>query len=197
MSVVTIQDPRSGATARIAPELGFNCFEFRVLHRGRVIDVLDALPDFEQGGGRPSASGIPILFPFPNRIRQGKFVWDNHEYAIPGSDHWGNAIHGFCLDRPWRVTAQGSDFVTGQFQLSVDAPDRAALWPADFVLEVTYELVHNRLRSHFRISNPSTLDLPWGLGTHPYFKLPLDVDSRVEDCTIEAPVSSCWELVDS
>jgi aldose 1-epimerase len=196
MSVVTIRDPHTGSTARIAPELGFNCFEFQVAHAGGMIDVLDAVSGFETGGQRPSGSGIPILFPFPNRIRQGRYIWNDREYIIPGSDKWGNAIHGFCMDRAWRVIDQGTDFVTGQFQLSVDAPDRLPFWPADFVLEVTCELIHNRLRSHFRISNPSSVDLPWGLGTHPYFKLPLGPDSRADDCTIDAPVSQCWELID-
>lgn len=197
MSVVTIRDLHTGSTARIAPELGFNCFQFRVAHAGSFIDVLDAVSGFEEGGQRASGSGIPILFPFPNRIRQGRFVWAGQEYVIPGADKWGNAIHGFCLDRPWRVIDAGPDFVTGQFQLSLDAPDRLSLWPADFILEVTYELIHNRLRANFRISNPSSsVDLPWGLGTHPYFKLPLGADSRPMDCTIDAPVSHCWELID-
>ena len=41
MPVLTITDPHSGSTARIAPELGFNCFEFRVLVDGQWIDVPD------------------------------------------------------------------------------------------------------------------------------------------------------------
>jgi aldose 1-epimerase len=86
--------------------------------------------------------------------------------------------------------------VTGQFQLSVDAPDRRALWPSDFVIEVDYELVRSRLRARFRISNPGSHPLPWGLGTHPYFKVPLEPESRFEDCLVEVPARSLWELQD-
>jgi len=196
MSVITIIDPLSGSTARIAPELGFNCFEFRAVVDGKTIDVLDAVPGFESGGQKASGSGIPILFPFPNRIRDGRFSWNGKEYVLPGTDKWGNAIHGLCMDRPWRVIRQSGDFVTGQFQLSVDAPDRVELWPSDFVIEVDYELVRSRLLSRFRISNPGIHKLPWGLGTHPYFKVPLDAKSRVEDCLVEVPAKSLWELVD-
>ena len=194
MTVITITDHLSGSTARIAPELGFNCFEFRAVVGGKVVDVLDAVPDFERGGQRPSGSGIPILFPFPNRIRAGRFAWKGQEYVLPGTDKWGNAIHGLCMDRPWRVVRQSDDFVTGQFQLSVDAPDRRSLWPSDFVIEVDYELVRSRLRARFRISNPGSHSLPWGLGTHPYFKLPLSCESRFEDCLVEVPARSLWEL---
>lgn len=196
MSVITITDHLSGSTARISPEIGFNCFEFRAVVNGKTVDVLDAVPGFDQGNQKPSGSGIPILFPFPNRIRAGKFSWEGKEYVLPGTDKWGNAIHGLCLDRPWRVVRQADDFVTGQFQLSVDAPDRRALWPSDFVIEVDYELVRSRLRSRFRISNPGHQTLPWGLGTHPYFKLPIDPQSRLEDCVVEVPASKMWELVD-
>lgn len=196
MPTVTITDSQTGSLARIAPELGFNCFEFRAMVNGRAVDVLDSVPDFETGGARASGSGIPILFPFPNRIRAGRFSWQGREFSLPVSDKFGNAIHGLCLDRPWRVMAQGDDFVTGQFQLSVDAPDRLALWPTDFVIEVDYELLRNRLRANFRISNPSGQPLPWGLGTHPYFKLPLSKAGRVEGCLIEVPAAQRWELHD-
>ncbi len=194
MTVITIKDHLSGSIARIAPELGFNCFDFRAVVNGQTLDLIDSHPDFEFGGQRASASGIPILFPFPNRIRSGKFTWKNKEYVLPGTDKWGNAIHGLCMDRPWRVVRQSDDFVTGQFQLSVDAPERLPLWPSDFVIEVDYELVRSRLRARFRITNPGNQQLPWGLGTHPYFKLPLDRNSRVEDCLIEVPANALWEL---
>lgn len=196
MPVLTITDPHSGSTARIAPELGFNCFEFRVLVDGRWIDVLDSAPEFADGAHKASGSGIPILFPFPNRIRAGKFHWDGQDYSLPTTDKFGNAIHGLCLDRPWRVIEHKDDLVTGQFQLSVDAPDRLHLWPTDFVIEVDYEIVHNRLRANFRIGNPSNRPLPWGLGTHPYFKLPLGADSQVADCLMEVPAARRWELTD-
>ncbi len=196
MSILTITDRHSGSTARIAPDLGFNCFEFRAMVDGQPVDVLDAMPGFEGGGLKASGSGIPILFPFPNRIRAGKFTWDGKDYSLPTTDKFGNAIHGLCLDRPWRVIEQRDDFVTGQFQLSVDAPDRLSLWPTDFVIEVDYEIIQNRLRANFRIGNPSNRPLPWGLGTHPYFKLPLGKNSQPGDCLIEVPAAKRWELAD-
>ncbi|MBI1346712.1 aldose 1-epimerase [bacterium] len=194
MSVVTLTDIDTGATAKVLPDLGFNCFQFRAMVAGQPVDVLDAVPSFESGQERPSRSGIPILFPFPNRIRAGQYTWKGQAYQLPVTAAQPNAIHGFCLDRPWRVINQGTNFVTGHFQLSVDAPDRLAFWPCDFILEVDYELLHNRLRANFRISNPGDRSLPWGLGTHAYFKLPLGPDSRIGDCTVEVPARRYWPL---
>lgn len=191
---ITISDAATGARATIAPQLGFNCYSFQVNVLGETVEALDVFPEFLSGNSRPTRSGIPILFPFPNRIRRGRFTWDGKDYELPVSDPFGNAIHGFVADRPWRVVDQGPYFVTGQFQLSVDAPDRAGLWPSDFHLEVEYRLLRNRLRASFQISNRGKTKLPWGLGTHAYFRTPLGPTGARDQCTVEVPASDQWEL---
>jgi aldose 1-epimerase len=200
MEVLVLTDTRTGSTARILPELGFNCFEFRTSVAGQIVDVIDASPQFASGNERPSGHGIPLLFPFPNRIRAGRFSWNGRDFEIPLShaphDGAGNAIHGFCLDRPWRVTSRGADFAVGVFELAKDAPDRLAYWPADFRIEVRYQVRGPKLRADVRLVNPSAVPLPWGFGTHPYFKLPLGAKSRPSHCLVLAPAGEEWELVD-
>lgn len=191
---IQIHDPISGASALIAPNLGFNCFAFTAMIRGEQVEVLDSPEDVLKGEARPSSYGIPILFPFPNRIRAGKFSWEGVEYEIPLPPNGPNAIHGFCLGRPWRVINHAGDSVTGQFQLSVDAPDRLGCWPADFILDVRYRVTENRLESQFRITNPDSKPLPWGLGTHAYFKLPFSKKSTPEDCVSSVLIGEEWQL---
>ena len=197
MSVVEISDSRSGSRARIAVGAGFNCFRFVVVQAGNELDVIDSEDGFEDGGRPPSHNGIPILFPFPNRIRSGKYAWDGSDYDLPESlvsyDGSGNAIHGFCLDRPWRILEQTESSVTAAFQISEDAPDRASLWPTDAELTVRYSISGTTLRSDFTVRNPDNKPLPWGLGTHAYFRLPLGGDSA-EHCTVFAPVIHSREL---
>jgi aldose 1-epimerase len=188
-----------GSTARIAAQHGFNCFEFLANVGGRTVSVVDSKPGFAETGASPSGSGIPILFPYPNRIRKGTYDWDGTTYELPEgvvAYNKDNAIHGFCLDRPWRVTDSGPNVVTGEFQLSVDAPDRRPLWPADFVLAARYELRGPVLRCDFVVTNPGETPLPWGLGTHPYFTLPLGAEGALANCLVQAPAAEEWVLVD-
>jgi aldose 1-epimerase len=110
-------------------------------------------------------------------------------------DGQGNAIHGLVIDRPWRVTYRDEISVLGQFQLSVDSPDRRGLWPADFLIEVRYQLRDAALRCDVRVLNPDRVPLPFGFGTHPYFRVPLSAGSRAGDCLIQAPAAEEWELV--
>jgi len=199
MSTITITDPNSGSTAKIAAHRGFNCFQFRARMGDREIDVIDSVDDFPDGGGKESGDGIPLLFPYPNRIRGGKFQWEGKEYAVPSdlaSYNADNAIHGFCLDRAWRVIEQSEQHVVGQFQLSVDAPDRLKLWPADFVINVEYFVRGSSLRSRITVKNPSQSTLPWGFGTHTYFRLPLRDTSSPDQCIVQVPVGQERVLID-
>lgn len=200
MEPILLKDSATGSTARIAAHLGFNCYEFHAVVEDKTIDVIDSAPDFIEGKQRCSGSGIPILFPYPNRIRNGMYQWDGEGFEISSSDapydNTGNAIHGFCLDRPWRVVDKSDQHVVGRFQLSVDAPDRLPYWPGDCAIQIRYELRRATLHSEIRISNPGQKSIPWGFGTHPYFKLPLGVDSQPKRCLIVAPAAEEWELVD-
>jgi len=196
MSTLIIRDETIGSQVAIAPERGFNCYQFVARVDGQTVDVLAAQPGFETGSGSPSHHGIPILFPFPNRIRDGRFMWEGREYQLPLSKGHPNTLHGFCLDRPWRVVDQQDDSVTGRFQLSIDAPELADSWPGDFVIDVRYTVRGTSLVMDVTITNPDEVPLPWGFGTHAYFKLPLGEGSRVEDCRIQAPAYREWVLED-
>jgi aldose 1-epimerase len=192
--IVEITDSGRGAVARVAVDRGFNCCSFAVDGH----ELLDSVPGFAQGEGRPSGHGIPILFPFPNRIRDGRFSWNGRSYQLPPpiapDDGNGNAIHGFCLDRPWRVISQDTSSVTGEFQLSRDAADRRPLWPSDARIRVAYRLEDNRLLADVTIDNPDMEDLPFGFGTHPYFRLPLGSGGTALDCRVHVPAHRQWEL---
>lgn len=199
MDSITLFDASSRATAQIAPALGFNLHSLRLPALARLVEVLDCEPDFGQPLASPSRSGLPLLFPFPNRIRDARMVWLGREWTIGGTrrDPAGHAIHGFVLNRPWRVTRHERDLLIGEFQLGRDAPDVRDQWPADFLIEVAYHLDAGRLRCEIRILNPCRDPLPWGFGTHTYFRIPLADGGCTGDVLIEAPVTDLWELVDS
>lgn len=194
---LTLTNSRTGASASILPAAGFTCYALRLPVGSQSIDVLDGEPDFATTGQHPTRNGIPLLFPFPNRIRQARYHWDGKDYDLSGihQDGQGNAIHGLVVDRAWRVVDRRDNRAIGQFQLSVDAPDRRALWPADFLIEVGYELHDSGLRCEIRIVNTDRTPLPWGLGTHPYFRVPLAAESNRDQCLIQAPASAEWELI--
>src|SRR5262245_26845614 len=113
--VLILEETGGAARAEVLPGLGFNCWRWQA----RSLDLLYSDPQpFAEG--RPTRCGIPVLFPFPNRIRDGRFTWQGRGYQLPLNDSSGkNAIHGFACRHPWRVVAEGSNaacaWVTGEF----------------------------------------------------------------------------------
>jgi aldose 1-epimerase len=191
---VMIADEQAGSTAKILVGFGFNCYSFQVPRRDGELEVLWAAADFESGRERPSGSGIPILFPFPGRIRGGVYTYRGKRYELDANDGLGNAIHGFVLDRPWRLIERSTNRAVGQIRLAEAVPSLGDRWPADAELTATYELSGTTLTLQVRIENCDSSPLPLGFGTHPYFRLPLGPAGRLETCHIMVPAKSYWEL---
>lgn len=195
LEVVTLSDDAAGSRAQVLPGLGFNCFSFVAAPAGERVDVLWASPDFASGSVRPTRCGIPLLFPYAGRIRARAFSFGGRDFKLPKGDDLGNAIHGFVFDRPWRVLEQTPRRVVGQFQASVDDVKILDMWPADFRITVTYQLSGNTLAADVYIENPDERVLPFGFGTHGYFRVPLGAGGTAAACQVTVPVSNAWELV--
>lgn len=183
------------ARAEVWPMWGFNCIKWQTKQNGKWADIMFHMPDWESNPV-PTRSGQPILFPFPGRLRDGRLTLDGKTYQLPLNDSTKqHAIHGFTPRNPWRVTgsAGGADgaSITGEFQLTKDLPESAALWP-DFVLSVTYRLFPNKLRVDAKVTNPGPGRLPFGLGYHGYFQLP-GADADIGTSVLQANVAEIWD----
>jgi aldose 1-epimerase len=184
--------------AEVWPQWGFNCLRWQVRQQdGRWADILFASGDWESNPV-PTRSGHPILFPFPGRMRDARFTFEGKVYQLPFNDSTKlHAIHGFTPRNSWRAIdwngGEDSAFVTGQFNLKKDLPSALSFWPADFNLNVTYRLFRDRLRVDARVENLGPGSLPFGLGYHPYFRLPGVHDEDIGGHLLQANVDRVWE----
>ncbi|MFN2456093.1 MAG: aldose 1-epimerase [Pyrinomonadaceae bacterium] len=171
------------ARAEIAPALGNNCF---------ALDMPDAVLEdvpFDQFLARPTSYGIPILFPYPNRIRDSRFAFRGETYTVDQPQH------GFVRGKAWKVLDTGASENEGAWIRSgLDANDYAEQilqqFPFPFNLQVTYRLKNERLEMETVAQNTGDRVMPLGFGIHPYFQLP--AQSR-----IQVPAQKRWELVDN
>jgi aldose 1-epimerase len=184
--------------AEVWPQWGFNCLRWQVRQPDdRWGSILYTAGDWEMNPV-PTRSGQPILFPFPGRMRDGRFTFEGKVYQLPATErNSNNAIHGFSPRAVWRVIDWNGDdefaFVTGQFNLKKDSPENLPHWPADFNLNVTYRLYRDRLRVDAAVENLGPGPLPFGLGYHPYFRLPGLPEAEIEPCILQAHVEQLWE----
>jgi aldose 1-epimerase len=194
--IISITDPATGASARILVSLGFNCFTWRPALQDGLREMLWAHPNFASAKERPSLSGIPLLFPFPGRIGKAQFIFGGREYFLEPGDRFGNAIHGFVYDRPWRVVEQSVNRVSGEFQASYDDPRVLTRWPSDFRIRVSYTIEGLKLITQIECENTGDNPLPYGLGTHAYFRLPLSNGADPERTQVTVPATKVWEARD-
>ena len=129
-TVYTLHDDATGSSASILPVV-------------RLQPVRLAAPAGRQGPpGRsarsptgpsspadPARNGMPILFPYPNRVRDGQYRFRGKDYRLPIT-LGPNAIHGFALDAPWDVVEHKATAteasVTGRYQISKHSPEMRA-----------------------------------------------------------------------
>ena len=195
-TVYTLRDDTSGASASVLPSFGFNLFDLRLPVAGEVRRVIVAADDFADNPVSPGRNGTPVLFPFPNRIRDGKYSFGGKAYQIPvrGQVH---AIHGFAIAAKWDVVEHGASaheaFIVGRFHLAEHAPEMRPQWPTDAVLTIRYALAGRRLGMTIKVENPTDQDLPYGFGIHPYFRIPFASNDPAQGRVI-LPASESWPL---
>jgi aldose 1-epimerase len=196
--VYELIDTAGTVRAEVWPQWGFNCLQWQVRQEdGHWADILFHMPDWESNPV-PTRSGQPILFPFPGRLRDGRFTFDGKTYQLPLTDNTKlHSIHGFTPRNRWRVTDHNGDeefaFVTGEFSRARDLPEALAYWPADFVFSVTYRLYPDKLRVDAHVQNAGAGRLPFGLGYHGYFQLPGANDPDISNYILQANVKEIWE----
>jgi aldose 1-epimerase len=174
---------RAGSTvATIDPDVGFN------LH-SLVIDGFDYVHAASGWRDDPMYNGIPILFPWPNRIAGARFSWDGRDQVLPVTEPaTGASIHGYAFAAPWQVVDAGPDRATGEFLLRGDAP--ATPWPGDAILRVTYRVEPAALIATCEVRNLDDHDLPFGLGFHPYLRVPGPFDQWL----LQVDAGMAWPL---
>ncbi len=182
VEVCTLRD-LTGAFAEVAPQFGNNCFSFY-----SQLPVLEPV-NFEEFCKRPTSYGIPILFPFPNRIKDGEFSFHGKRYRVDPPRH------GFVRDKRWEVEATGASNDEGAWiRCSIDTsnyPDQILKqFPFPFRFEVTYRLKERRLEMNSTVWNTGTENLPFGFGIHPYFRKP-------EQGTLQVKAKKFWELIET
>lgn len=195
--IYTLKDNETGAEAEIVPKLGNTCIGFRRTLRGESVELIEPVSSIAEVRERPSGFGNPILFPFPNRIREGKYTFEGKTYEFEEKTDMGNSIHGLVYTRPWQVeSAQASDdgaVLISRFEMS-DFPGLKRQYPFPFELRVTYTLKDGILLFDVDVKNTGDGNMPMGFGIHPYFSAPLFRSTDPAECIIQVPASQYWEL---
>ncbi len=104
----------------------------------------------------------PVLFPIVGSLINNEYTYNDNTYTLPR--------HGFARELPFELIVHSSNTIVYQLKHSQQS---LAIYPFEFVLTITYKLIHNLLSTSYTITNPSNEALYCSIGAHPAFNIPL------------------------
>lgn len=114
------------------------------------------------------------LFPYIGRLTDGKCKVHGKSYPM--------AIHGFAKDSEFTVAEQSEDSVTLELKSSNET---LGMYPYEFSFKVKYSLSDKALNVCFIVENLGKEHMPFAVGGHPGFNVPLCEGERFEDYSLE------------
>lgn len=112
-----------------------------------------------------------FLFPFPNRISEGKYEFDQTKYKLNCNETTlNNALHGHIYNKPFSVKnseANENNAVVSFFYVD---EGKTKGFPFPYQIEIIYTFSANKIDINFNILNTGKKSFPFGIGWHPYFK---------------------------
>jgi aldose 1-epimerase len=198
--VYVLRDTLVGSEARVIPSIGNNWHSFKANVGGsgtREIMRTPAVPEEMADGFNGVFYGNPLLFPFPNRLKNAQFTFEGKTVRLPRvMPDFPHTMHGLVLNAPYSVVGTSVD--GGATLTSVirweDTPTLKELWPFPFHFTVTYTLNGNKVRMECVARNTGSGRMPMGFGIHGYTLMPIDANGKRGDCKLKIPARRQWAV---
>ena len=184
-----------GDSFSIVPAFGANLLDLKFNN----ISVLDGYHTPEELIKNSWSKNI-ILFPFPNRLRDGRYTHEGvtYQFDINNADTQ-NAIHGFSKDVPMTVEKVKTDSSEGSITCEYQHDGTHKAYPFQFNFKITFSLKSNNetelslraergrrgseLEINMQFTNLENKPIPVGLGWHPYFR----ISEQSDDTSLQMP----------
>ena len=174
--------------AAFTPSEGCCCTAFRARQGDHWLPILAEPPTWSALRARPAFYGSPLLAPYAFNIAGGGFTYRGRQRRLrPGRT--GRLAHGLARDYPWLVEDVWEDAGGAHLRASITTAEQTARldeYPFPFSLHVTVTLSGTSLLTTYEAANVGVEPMPFGLGVHPYFPLPLHPAGDRETCHLWA-----------
>lgn len=159
----------------VVTELGATLRSYRVAGR----DVVTTFTEDQS----PFGSQGQHLMPWPNRVRDGRWVHEGTQHQLPISEpERSTAIHGLVCWVPW-TTEHADETSVAQTYLLHPQPG----WPGLVRLRLVHRLTPDGLVVDVSAHNLGSTAIPFGYGAHPYLVAP---EGHIDQCTLEVPFAT-------
>ena len=105
----------------------------------------------------------PVLFPTVGKCKKNQTIINGKTYEMQQ--------HGFARDMEFEPITKLDNFHSYLLKSDKKLLDK---YPYEFSLFVTYRLYQNKLTTIYKVINDGNVDMPFGIGGHPAFKINLE-----------------------
>jgi galactose mutarotase-like enzyme len=141
------------------------------------VEFLRRVEDLEAAAARGSSAGIPLLYPWANRLAEPRYRVLGKEIVLDQSspllhfDEHGLPMHGVPWPLlSWLVTEARQDFLAARLEWS--SSDMLAVFPFHHRVELAATLCPESLTLETTVVANSEGPVPVSFGFHPYFGFP-------------------------
>ena len=155
-------------SCKIFQNLGASLQELTI----ETVPIINGIEVSEKGvSDYQSINKSSLLFPFPGRIENGKYVNNQRAFQLETNEtNRHNAIHGLVFDKYFEVDSIETSEAAAKVVLSYTSDEKLAGFPFKFQLIITYLISNSSLQLNIDVKNLGEESFPFGLGWHPYFK---------------------------
>lgn len=127
------------------------------------------------------------LLPWPNRIRDGRYVFDGDTQQLALTEpERHNAIHGLVRHVPWTLVEHGADRISQTVRVYPQPG-----WPDVIETTIAHSISADGLLVEVTATNIGEVPIPFGYAAHPY----LTVGERVVDeVSVTVPAARYLEV---
>ena len=143
----------------------------------RNLQTADGVEYLWQGDPKYWGDRAPNLFPFIGRLTNNSYQYLGKTYPM--------GIHGFAAAKEFQVVCQEEDLLV--LELASDEEIKKS-YPFDFCLRIRYQLKGDTVNIGFTVENKGHCTMPFGIGGHPGFNVPLVEGERFDDYELEFSV---------
>lgn len=111
-----------------------------------------------------------ILFPFANRIKDGRYSFNDKTYQLETNhEEEQNALHGFVYNKSFKIIKQHVSDSQAEIVLEYIEKNKSIGFPFTYNIKVSYIFSKDNVSLHVSVKNTDTNIFPFTLGWHPYF----------------------------
>ncbi len=153
----------------VIPSFGGHMNELILKENGVLYSIIDGAKTIEELIANPYYKSAKLI-PFPNRIKDGKYVFKGKTYQLPINHLAENhAIHGLLYNKPFIVKKMENNDSSALLNLEYSYNSELEGYPFSFLLQLEYSLTISGLKIKTSVINQGNSEMPIADGWHPYF----------------------------